>query len=57
MEHVRLPLLSQEYLVQRVEQESLLRDNLQCNNLIIEALKYHLIKNDPRMLYGFLSPR
>lgn len=57
MEFVRLPLLSQDYLVQRVEQETLLRDNLQCNNLIIEALKYHLIKNDPRLLYGFISPR
>jgi hypothetical protein len=30
MEHVRLPLLSQEYLVQRVEEEPLLKDNLQC---------------------------
>lgn len=30
MEHVRLPLLSQEYLVQRVEEEPLLKTNLQC---------------------------
>lgn len=30
MEHVRLPLLSQEYLVQRVEEEPLLKANLQC---------------------------
>ena len=30
MEHVRLPLLSQEYLVQRVEEEPLLKLNLQC---------------------------
>lgn len=29
MEHVRLPLLSQEYLV-RVEEEPLLKANLQC---------------------------
>lgn len=30
MEHVRLPLVSQEYLVQRVEQEQLLKANLRC---------------------------
>lgn len=30
MEYVRLPLLSQEYLVQRVEEEPLLKANLQC---------------------------
>lgn len=33
MEHVRLPLLSQEYLVQRVEEEPLLKANLQCKLL------------------------
>lgn len=32
MEHVRLPLLSQEYLVQRVEEEPLLKTNSQCKN-------------------------
>lgn len=30
MEHVRLPLLPQEYLIQRVEEEPLLRANLRC---------------------------
>lgn len=30
MEHVRLPLLSQDYLMQRVEEEPLLKLNLQC---------------------------
>ena len=30
MEHVRLPLLSQDYLVQRVEEEPLLKASLQC---------------------------
>jgi kelch-like protein 2/3 len=30
MEHVRLPLLSQEYLVQRVGDEPLLKANLRC---------------------------
>lgn len=46
MEHVRLPLMSQEYLVQRVEEEPLLKADLQCKDFIIEALKYHLLKGD-----------
>lgn len=46
MEHVRLPLMSQEYLVQRVEEEPLLKCDIQCKDYIIEALKYHLLKGD-----------
>ncbi|GJQ73303.1 putative BTB And C-terminal Kelch [Trypoxylus dichotomus] len=46
MEHVRLPLMSQEYLVQRVEEEPLLKADLHCKDFIIEALKYHLLKGD-----------
>ena len=30
IEHVRLPLLTQEFLVQRVEQETLIKNNSQC---------------------------
>lgn len=33
MEYVRLPLLPQDYLVQRVEEEPLLKANLQCEYL------------------------
>ncbi|XP_015518884.1 ring canal kelch homolog isoform X1 [Neodiprion lecontei] len=51
MEHVRLPLLSQEYLVQRVEQEPLLKANLQCKDFLIEALKYHLLKGEQKTLF------
>lgn len=50
MEHVRLPLLSQEYLVSRVENEPLLKEDLLCKDLIIEALKYHLLKGDAKNL-------
>ncbi|KAK4874728.1 hypothetical protein RN001_014088 [Aquatica leii] len=49
MEHVRLPLMSQEYLVQRVEEEPLLKCDLQCKDYIIEALKYHLLKGDNKI--------
>ncbi|XP_015591764.1 ring canal kelch homolog [Cephus cinctus] len=55
MEHVRLPLLSQEYLVQRVEDEPLLKANLQCKDYLIEALKYHLLKGEQKSL--FKTPR
>lgn len=40
MEHVRLPLLSQEYLVQRVEEEPLLKANLQCGFTILLSKEY-----------------
>ncbi|KAK5640680.1 hypothetical protein RI129_009227 [Pyrocoelia pectoralis] len=49
MEHVRLPLMSQDYLVQRVEEEPLLKCDLQCKDFIIEALKFHLLKGDNKL--------
>lgn len=55
MEHVRLPLLSQEYLVQRVEEEPLLKGNLPCKDFLIEAMKYHLLRADQKALYA--TPR
>ncbi|CAH0392031.1 unnamed protein product [Bemisia tabaci] len=41
MEHVRLPLLSKDYL-KRVKEEPLFKNSLQCKDFIIEALMYHL---------------
>lgn len=55
MEHVRLPLMSQEYLMQRVEEEPLLKTDLQCKDYLIEALKYHLLKGDTKIC--FKTPR
>ncbi|XP_058121603.1 ring canal kelch homolog [Anopheles ziemanni] len=55
MGHVRLPLLSQDYLVQRVEKEHLMKDDLQCKDYIIEALKYHLLKGEQKT--SFKTPR
>eukprot|EP00095_Tigriopus_kingsejongensis_P011750 snap_masked-scaffold241_size241811-processed-gene-0.2 protein:Tk11750 transcript:snap_masked-scaffold241_size241811-processed-gene-0.2-mRNA-1 annotation:"ring canal kelch homolog" len=43
MSHVRLPLLSKEYLIQRVKEETLLESHPKCKDYIIEALTYHLM--------------
>lgn len=50
MEHVRLPLLTREYLVQRVEEESLVKNSSACKDYLIEAMKYHLLPADQRAL-------
>jgi kelch-like protein 2/3 len=42
MEHVRLPLLSREYLIKRVDGEGLFQVHPDCKDYIIEALKFHL---------------
>lgn len=51
MENVRLPLLSQDYLVQRVEEEPLLKASPQCKDFLIEAMKYHLLKGEQKIMY------
>lgn len=48
LEHVRLPLVAQDYLVSRVENEPLIKEDLLCKDYIIEALKYHLLKTDTK---------
>ncbi|KAM9833353.1 kelch-like protein 3 isoform X3 [Syngnathus typhle] len=50
MEHVRLPLLSRDYLVQIVEEEALIKNNNICKDFLIEAMKYHLLPADQRHL-------
>ncbi|XP_043924914.1 kelch-like protein 3 isoform X2 [Protopterus annectens] len=50
MEHVRLPLLPRDYLVQRVEEEALIKNNNICKDFLIEAMKYHLLPLDQRQL-------
>lgn len=55
MEHVRLPLLSQEYLVSKVENETLLKGDLICKDFLIEALKFHLLKGEAKTM--FKTPR
>ncbi|XP_064600633.1 kelch-like protein 2 [Liolophura sinensis] len=51
VEHVRLPLMPQEYLVQRVEAEPLIKENSNCKDYLIEAMKYHLLKPEQKMVY------
>lgn len=55
MEHVRLPLLSSQYLTERVCSEPLIESCIQCKNYLIEAMKYHLLSPSERS--KFASPR
>ncbi|KAG5285335.1 hypothetical protein AALO_G00002270 [Alosa alosa] len=57
MEHVRLPLLSKEYLVQRVEEESLVKNSSACKDYLIEAMKYHLLPADQRSMMKTIRTR
>jgi len=57
VEHVRLPLLSQDYLIQRVETEPLLKAHSSCKDFIIEAMKFHLLKGDMKLQMTLTSPR
>ncbi|XP_057297564.1 kelch-like protein 2 [Hydractinia symbiolongicarpus] len=50
MQHVRLPLLSRDYLVDRVETESLMKQCSACKDYLIEAMKYHLLPRSQRLL-------
>ena len=43
MSHVKLPLVSRDFLVGTVDQEPLLREDAACRELLLEALKYHLL--------------
>ena len=49
--HNLISLPFQEFLVQRVEEEPLVKNNSQCKDFLIEAMKYHLLKGDQRVMY------
>ncbi|XP_052226159.1 kelch-like protein 3 isoform X3 [Dreissena polymorpha] len=55
MENVRLPLMSQEYLVQHVEEEPLMKANSRCKDFLLEAMKFHLLKGEQKAI--FKTPR
>jgi len=55
MENVRLPLLSQDYLLHRVDEEPLVHLNPKCKDLLIEALKFHLLRGEQKATFS--SPR
>ena len=52
--YIRLPLLSRECLMTRVETEDLVRNTPNCKDLLIEAMKYHLL---PEQRSALQSPR
>lgn len=43
MKHVRLPLMARDFLMTYVDSESLVRENGECKELLLEAMKYHLL--------------
>uniref|UniRef100_A0A0A1X9B2 Kelch-like protein 17 n=3 Tax=Zeugodacus cucurbitae TaxID=28588 RepID=A0A0A1X9B2_ZEUCU len=43
MSHVRLPLVGRDFLMTCVETETLIREDGQCKELLLEAMKYHLL--------------
>lgn len=50
IQHLRLPLLSRDYLVDRVEVEPLMKKCSGCKDYLIEAMKYHLLPRAQRLL-------
>lgn len=47
--------MAQEYLVQKVEEEPLIKTSSRCKDFLIEALKYHLLRAEQKAI--FKSPR
>ncbi|GFG36854.1 hypothetical protein Cfor_08667 [Coptotermes formosanus] len=43
MRHVRLPLMARDFLMSYVDSEVLVRENAECKELLLEAMKYHLL--------------
>ncbi|KAK7097848.1 kelch-like protein 5 isoform X2 [Littorina saxatilis] len=52
--HIKLPLMAPQYIADQVETNCLFRDERECQQLIMEALKYHLL---PERRSSFQSPR
>ncbi|GIY05378.1 kelch-like protein 5, partial [Caerostris extrusa] len=54
LELIKLPLLSPQYLADHIENNPLLKESNHCRNLIMEAMKYHLLPERRSLLH---SPR
>ncbi|EEB15831.1 conserved hypothetical protein [Pediculus humanus corporis] len=54
MKHVRLPLMSRNFLLSHVDSEILIRENSECKELLLEAMRYHL---SPEQRSAFASER
>lgn len=50
LEHVRLMLLPSEYLITRVQEESLVKNDSHCKDYLLEALSYHLMPKEKQLL-------
>lgn len=43
LEHIRFPLMQKDFFMNCVEPESLVREDSNCKEYILEAMKYHLL--------------
>lgn len=50
MRHVRLPLVTRDFLVSHVDSDNLIRDNPECKEYLLEAMRYHLLPEQRAML-------
>ena len=49
LEHVRLPLLSKDYLIETVQEIDLMKQSDQkCKDFLLEALNYHLMSSEQK---------
>lgn len=47
LEHVRMPLLSKDYLVEKVNEHTLMKNaDGKCKDLLLEAMSYHLMSSE-----------
>ena len=47
--------MTQDYLVQKVEEEQMIKTSSRCKDFLIEAMKYHLLKTEQKAI--FKTPR
>lgn len=58
LSHVKLPLLTPQFLADHVQNNALFKDDLECQELIMEAMKYHLLpERRPSMQSSRTKPR
>ncbi len=59
LSHVRLPMLSVDFLMKEVDSEPLIKKNIECRDLVDEAKHYHLMpeQRDVRSTNPRFSPR
>lgn len=54
LSHIKLPLMAPQFIADHVETNSLFKEDRECQELIMEALKYHLL---PERRLSLQSPR